>query len=72
MLSPPRAPYPYSSILELEIEEIDWQRWQKLVNTLADIFNAPATFINQANSKGIEVIIASQKPEFEFKLAKPE
>ncbi|BAJ02980.1 sensor domain-containing diguanylate cyclase [Shewanella violacea] len=66
MLSPPRAPYPYSSILELEIEEIDWQRWQKLVNTVADMFNAPATFINQANSKGIEVIIASQKPETHY------
>lgn len=66
MLSPPRAPYPYSSILELEIEEIDWQRWQRLVNTVADMFNAPATFINQANLKGIEVIIASQKPETHY------
>ncbi|WP_299787990.1 sensor domain-containing diguanylate cyclase [uncultured Shewanella sp.] len=59
-------PYPYSSILNLEIEEIDWQRWQRLVNTVADMFNAPATFINQANLKGIEVIIASEKPETHY------
>ncbi|WP_223293019.1 MULTISPECIES: sensor domain-containing diguanylate cyclase [Shewanella] len=59
-------PYPYTSILELEIEEIDWRRWQRLVNTVADMFNAPATFINQANLKGIEVIIASEKPETHY------
>jgi len=59
-------PYPYASILNLEIEEIDWHRWQRLVNTVADMFNAPATFINQANLKGIEVIIASQKPETHY------
>jgi len=52
-------PNPYSSVLNLEIEETDWRRWQRLVNTVADMFNAPATFINQANFKGIEVIIAS-------------
>lgn len=59
-------PYPYASLLNLEIEEIDWQRWQRLVNTVADMFNAPATFINQANLKGIEVIIASEKPETHY------
>ncbi|GIU36049.1 GGDEF domain-containing protein [Shewanella colwelliana] len=46
----------------MEVNEIDWLRWQRLVNTVAEMFNAPATFINQANIKGIEVIIASERP----------
>ena len=63
-LSP--EPYPYTSIRDIEIDEIDWLRWQKLVNTVADMFNAPAAFINQANQKGIETLVASEKPETHY------
>ncbi len=59
-------PYPYASIRDIEVEEIDWQRWQKLVNAVADMFRAPAAFINQANQKGIETLVASQKPETRY------
>ncbi|MBT1443223.1 sensor domain-containing diguanylate cyclase [Shewanella sp. JM162201] len=54
--------YGYHSFREIEVNEIDWQRWQRLVNTVAEMFNAPAAFINQANTKGIEVLIASELP----------
>lgn len=54
--------YGYHSFREIEVDEIDWQRWQRLVNTVADMFKAPAAFINQANTKGIEVLIASELP----------
>lgn len=63
-LSP--EPYPYTSIRDIEIEEIDWLRWQKLVNTVANMFKAPAAFINQANQKGIEILVASQKPDTHY------
>ncbi|WP_372873296.1 diguanylate cyclase [Shewanella sp.] len=54
--------YGYHSFREIEVKEIDWQRWQRLVNTVAEMFDAPAAFINQANTKGIEVLIASELP----------
>ncbi|QLE84951.1 MULTISPECIES: sensor domain-containing diguanylate cyclase [Shewanella] len=65
--NPAFGPYPYNSILDMEIEEIDWLRWQRLVNTVADMFDAPSTFITQANVKGIEVLIASQTPDTHYK-----
>lgn len=54
--------YPYKSFHELSVEEIDWQRWQKLVNTVANLFAAPAAFVTQASNKGIEVLVASELP----------
>lgn len=60
------GPYPDNSLLDMEIEQIDWLRWQRLVNTVAAMFDAPATFINQANRKGIEVIVASELPDTRY------
>ena len=64
------GPYPYNSLLDIQIGQIDWQRWQRLVNVVADMFDAPASFINQANIKGMEVISASQKPETKYSRGK--
>lgn len=54
--------YGYHSFRDIQVNEIDWLRWQRLVDTVAEMFNAPAAFINQANTKGIEVLIASELP----------
>ncbi|TMP88691.1 diguanylate cyclase [Pseudoalteromonas ruthenica] len=54
--------YPYKSLHDLAIEDVEWMRWQKLVNTVAALFNSPVAFINQASTKGIEVLVASELP----------
>lgn len=54
--------YSYNSFYELKIDEVEWQRWQKLVNTIASLFDTPVAFINQASRKGIEVLVASELP----------
>ncbi|MBW8182319.1 sensor domain-containing diguanylate cyclase [Shewanella sp. NR704-98] len=59
--------YRNRSLLDLEIDEVNWQRWQRLVNVIAEIFNAPASYINQANQKGIQILVASQKTETIYK-----
>lgn len=56
------AGYSYNSFYELKIEEVEWKRWQKLVNTIATLFETPVAFINQASRKGIEVLVASELP----------
>ncbi len=42
---------------------ISLDKWQKTVNLLAKIFNAPASFVVQCTTKGFQVTIASQQPE---------
>ncbi|MEI5639328.1 MULTISPECIES: sensor domain-containing diguanylate cyclase [unclassified Pseudoalteromonas] len=54
--------YSYESLYDLALEDLDWERWQKLVNSVASLFNSPVAFINQASHKGIEVLIASELP----------
>ncbi|WP_445945996.1 sensor domain-containing diguanylate cyclase [Shewanella sp.] len=51
------------SIKNIEVSEIDWDRWQRLVDSIANIFDAPAAFITQANLKGIEILSAANKPQ---------
>lgn len=59
--------YRNHSIKDLEISEIDWERWQRLVDSMANIFSAPGAFITQANIKGIEIISASSLPQTPYK-----
>lgn len=54
--------YSYESLHDLALEDIEWVHWQKLVNSVAALFNSPVAFINQASIKGIEVLVASELP----------
>ena len=56
------AGYPYTSLHDLALKDIEWERWQRLVNSIAALFNSPVAFINQASNKGIEVLVASELP----------
>ena len=40
--------YSYNSFYDLKVDEVEWTRWQKLVNALAILFDCPVSFINQA------------------------
>ncbi|NRA61314.1 MAG: sensor domain-containing diguanylate cyclase [Psychrobium sp.] len=42
---------------------ISLDKWQKTVNLLSKIFNAPASFVVQYTTKGFQVTLASQQPE---------
>ncbi|QSX39020.1 sensor domain-containing diguanylate cyclase [Shewanella sedimentimangrovi] len=53
--------YGYTSFNDMQVDEIDWARWQNLVDTVAEMFAAPAAYITQANTKGVEVLISSLK-----------
>ncbi|GAA5213351.1 diguanylate cyclase [Corallincola platygyrae] len=52
----------YSALSLIDFPESGFklERWQKLLNTLAEIFDAPNAMINQANTKGIEVLVSNQ------------
>lgn len=49
------------SILNIEVEESDWQKWQRLINICAEMFDASAIIINRVNLDGIQMFLASQK-----------
>jgi len=48
------------SILDAPPEDLDFSRWQTMVNRLARLFSAPVALINQANEYGIQVINGSE------------
>ena len=50
-----------------KFDEIELLCRKKLINTVANLFQAPAAFITQANEKGIEVIVASELDSTKYK-----
>ncbi|ANW25898.1 diguanylate cyclase [Vibrio coralliilyticus] len=52
--------YKYGSCYYGKIEDVDWERWQKLVDMIALLFDAPAAFVTQATTNGIEVLVSSE------------
>ncbi len=53
------SPYEQESYLEIIPKSLSMDKWQKTVNLIIKLFNAPGAWIMQANTKGIEGIIAS-------------
>jgi diguanylate cyclase (GGDEF)-like protein len=51
------------SLRGLGTNEIDWVRWQNIVDSISSIFEAPVALITQANLKGIEIMSASNNPQ---------
>ncbi|AIW21476.1 sensor domain-containing diguanylate cyclase [Vibrio coralliilyticus] len=58
--------YKYGSCYYGKIEDVDWERWQKLVDMIALLFDAPAAFVTQATTNGIEVLVASEKAPSQY------
>ncbi|ACA87402.1 GGDEF domain-containing protein [Shewanella woodyi] len=48
------------STLNIEVEEVDWHKWQRLINICAEMLNAPAMIINRVTPEGVEKFLASQ------------
>lgn len=46
--------------------ELSLEKWQKTVDVIANIFNAPGAWIMQANIKGLEALVASKSIQDEF------
>lgn len=49
------------STLNIEVEESDWKKWQRLINICAEMFDASAIIINRVKVDGIEMFLASEK-----------
>ncbi|ERB66069.1 sensor domain-containing diguanylate cyclase [Vibrio coralliilyticus OCN008] len=58
--------YKYGSCYYGKIEDVDWERWQKLVDMIALLFDAPAAFVTQATTNGIEVLVASEQAPSQY------
>lgn len=59
-------PYKQESYHENIPKELSLEKWQKTVNVISRVFNAPAAWITQANIKGLEALVTSKSIEEKF------
>jgi len=60
------SPYDQSSFFDNMPSNLLSDKWQETVNVLAKIIGAPAAWIMQANTKGIEALLASDSIQSNF------
>jgi len=53
-------PYEQESFFDSPPDSLSIEKWQKIVDVLTRIFNAPAAWVMQTNIKGLEALLASQ------------
>lgn len=61
-----KSPYEQTSFFDNMPESISVEKWQKTVNVIAKIFNAPGAWIMQANIEGLEALLASESIQQKF------
>ena len=55
----PNSPYAQKSYFDNTPEHLSVEKWQKTVNLIIKLFDAPGAWIMQANVKGLEAFVAS-------------
>lgn len=62
----PKLPYEQPSYFDETPDDLAIDKWQKTVDVLTEIFDAPGAWIMQANVKGLEAILASESMQHRF------